>query len=455
MSSLRKFLLGTAGNTTIIFALSIVPILLVAGAAVDMVRSTKSQTMLQGAADAAALAAGVSGAKGEALDKIVKDYLVANGAEDAIAMVDKIEAKSDKTAGTITISVKGKMKTSFMKLGGINTFDIDAMSEVTMGVNSMEVVLVLDTTDSMNFEGRLDALKDSAEEFVDEIYKDKGSSTYVKVGIVPFANYVNIGTAAATETWLNVPASAPTEQCYDSYPNATKSNCRNVTNAYTVDGVATSGQSEECDWNYGAAAKVCSTHTPTWQGCVGSRNSPLDSQIGEITTPYPALLDTYCAPPITDLTDDSDKLEDNIKTLYGTGSTYIPAGLLWGWNMLDNAEPLSSAKSMAEMQGIKGKKAIVLMTDGDNTLVPTYPHHSTSIPAPVSDAKLLDICSNIKDAGILIYTVAFKVASSTSLDMLKACASDPNMAHDAGNNANLVNAFKEIAQELSALRLSK
>jgi Flp pilus assembly protein TadG len=455
MSILKRMVLGTAGNTTIIFALSVVPMFLAAGAAVDMVRANRTQAVLQGAVDAAALSAAVSGEDESKLKKIVEDYLTANGAQGSLAEVESIDTEVDKDTGKVTVEIKGKIKTSFMKLAGINHMDLSAMSEVSRGVNSMEIALVLDNTDSMNFEGRLEALKKSAKEFVNEVYKSKYPGSYVKIGIVPFSNYVNVGIGSNGESWLNVPPATPVNQCYDTYPDAKSSNCKTVTNAYTTDGVATSGESQVCDWDYGAPKNVCSMHTPVWAGCVGSRNSPLDKQIGTPSSPYPGLLDTYCASPITDLTDDESQLVASIDAMVGVESTFIPAGLLWGWNMLNGAKPLTAAKSGAEMKAMLGKKSIVLMTDGDNTLVPTYPYHSTSVPAPVSDSIAKQICANAKDDEIEIYTVAFKVTSLAALEMLRECASDPSKAFDAGDNENLALAFKKIARELSAVRLSK
>jgi hypothetical protein len=143
-----------------------------------------------------------------------------------------------------------------------------------------------------------------------------------------------------------------------------------------------------------------------------------------------------------------------------TGETYIPIGLLWGWNMLDAAEPFTEAKTAQEMADARGSKALVLMTDGDNTIKPEqYPWHFKANGASnwgaVADQKTAELCDNIKSAGITIYTVALKVTNENSRQMLQNCASSPAMAFNADDNTALVEAFKNIAGQLVAVRLSK
>lgn len=65
------------------------------------------------------------------------------------------------------------------------------------------------------------------------------------------------------------------------------------------------------------------------------------------------------------------------------------------------------------------------------------------------------VCSNAKAADITIYTVAFNVSDSATLDLLTACASQPPYAYTAETADELVAAFKQIASSLSHLRLAK
>jgi Flp pilus assembly protein TadG len=461
MNRFKTFLRCNAGNTAMMFSLALVPLLLAVGSAVDMVRVNRTQAVLQGAADAAALAAGTSNLSNSDLNDLVTTYMESNGAVAALDLVESIEAKQDKQSGTYSVAIKGKMNTSFMHLVGVNTMDLGATAEVTSGSQALELVLVLDNTDSMNAEGRLTALKASAKALVEEIYENQEPGVYIKIGIVPFANYVNVGLPSRNEPWMSVPANSSvtsaTPQCSMTYPDQKWINCVPDTRVENRDGVLTTVPYDKCDYVPGPEVQVCGpvTTVTQWNGCVGSRNNPLDTEIGSSNVRYPGVMNEWCPNPITDLTDDKDEIDGKIDAMVATGNTYIPAGLLWGWNVLNDAEPFTQAKSTSEMASLKGTKAIILMTDGKNTMVPTYPAHANADPAPQADALLNDICDNVKNDGIQIYTVAFKVDSSDAKHMLRDCATDRSKAFDADDSGELLSSFREIAQKLAAIRLTK
>jgi Flp pilus assembly protein TadG len=456
MFSFQKFKASCKGNTTVMFALALVPLLLGSGVAVDMVQTNYSLTVLQGAADAAALAGGSSGKTTNAeLKLIVEDYLQANGAEGVLSDVDEIGADLDKVNRTFTVKIEGKRKTSLMFLAGINEMKLNATSVVNLGGDGLEVSLVLDNTASMSAAGRMPALKAAATELVDDLLKVEKDGAYVRIGIVPFAEYVNVGLSRRGENWLEVPDDfTKTEQaCWNTYPNATSSNCHDVP-AYN-DGIP-SGTTQTCDWNYGTAVEMCgpSTTTSTWYGCVGSRPVPLDVQVGSPSTRYPGLPNIGCTSELVDLTNDASKLHDSIDALTTVGNTYIPAGLLWGWNMLDSNKPLDKAKPEAALAAMGGKKALVLMTDGENTLSADAPYHwgSDKVLANTTTASL---CQNIKDEDIVVFTVAFMVTDTTAKNMLSACATDAGKAFSADSAAQLAKAFEDIGSSLMAMRISK
>jgi Putative Flp pilus-assembly TadE/G-like/von Willebrand factor type A domain len=461
MGTFKRFKADCRGNTAVVFALSLVPMLLAAGAAIDMVQTNQTLTVLQGAADAAAVAGGSSNlTKDSDLQKIVEDYMKANNAVSALDYVEKIESNLDKKTRTFSVSIKGKRSTSLMKLAGIDTMDLNAYSEVKLGGDGLEVALVLDNTGSMNEGGRLPALKTAAKLLVDEVMKVKTTGAYVKIGVVPFSDYVNVGLSRRKKPWMDVDkdSSVTTDTCWDTYPDATKYNCRQEPDMN--DGVSLGTTHEACDWNYGTPVKVCgpSTSTNTWYGCVGSRAEPMDESIGTVSSAYKGLMNVGCASEIVELTDDQSKLESKIDGLIATGATYIPAGLLWGWHMLDSQEPLSVAKSAADIKDMGGAKALILMTDGQNTLGPYSPYHwGADNPADWArgDAKMAELCGNIKKDDITVYTVAFMVTDPKTISSMSSCASDSSKAFTADNAAELAKAFKEVGASLTAMRISK
>jgi hypothetical protein len=456
----RQFKADCRGSIATMFAISLVPILIVSGAAVDMVQTNNTLAILQGAADAAAIAGGSSNlTNADDLREIVTKFLTENHAIAALDYVEKIEPKLDKAKRTFSVSITGKRKTSLMRLAGIDMMDLNAYSEVKLGGDGIEVALVLDNTASMNAAGRLPALKDAAKLFVDEIMDVKDKGAYARVGIVPFSNYVNVGLSRRNKPWIDVDPdkSVTSHSCWNTYPHATPKNCHQVPNI--VDGV-NMGMTEQCDWDYGTPVEQCgdNTATYTWNGCVGSRPDPMDESLGSLSTHYKGLTNEWCTSEIVELTDSKSKLHDTIDGLVATGETYIPAGLLWGWNMLDSQEPLDKAKTAAAIKEMGGTKAIVLMTDGQNTLAPYSPIHrgwDGAADWAKGDAKTKTLCENVKADGIVVYTVSFMVTDAGAKALLANCASDSSKAYSADSAAALASAFKEIGQSMTAMRLSK
>lgn len=461
MKMWSRFKTNCLGNTTMMFALAIVPLSLAVGVGVDMVQTNHTQTVLQGAADAAALAAGGSGqTDAAALRATVEDYLNANGAIHILSEVDAIEPVLDQAKRTFSVRIRGRRNTALMHLAGIDTVAVGAYSEVKLGGDGLEVAMVLDNTASMSASGRMPALKAAAHSFVDGLMEIEKAGAYVRVGIVPFAQYVNVGMSRRGESWLDVPNDYTTTSSYTpyTYPDYRKYDCVYVPNI--VDGVDTGTTRESCKEDYGVGVPGTPydvSYDHKWYGCVGSRIEPRDEEIGTLSTRYPGLMDTGCVSELVDLTDDQSKLKSTIDGMVTVGETYIPAGLLWGWNMLDSNKPLSTAKTAGAIKAMGGTKALILMTDGANTLASYAPYHWGDNPAdgPRGDTKVETLCENIKNDGIVVFTVAFMVTEPGAKDRMEACASDPSKAYDADTAVSLSQAFESIGSTLAALRLSK
>ena len=75
------------------------------------------------------------------------------------------------------------------------------------------------------------------------------------------------------------------------------------------------------------------------------------------------------------------------------------------------------------------------------------------------DAKTLSACDNAKAQGVTVYTVGFSVSSdpidAAGLDLLKKCASSPQMAYVANDSSTIITVFEEIAKSIGSLRLTQ
>lgn len=205
MSLVERFSRNCNGSVAVYFAAAITPLMLAAGVAIDMVQINASTTVLQNAVDAAAL----SGASSRKTDKdeiqeIVEAYLAANKANAVLESIKEIDVKLNENNNTLSVTVSGQRPTSLMHLAGIDKVDISATAVVNLPSDGLEVAMVLDVTGSMNAGGRLPALKAAATDFVDTILEAKNNGAYVRVGVVPFSEYVNVGLSRRNKSWIDV-----------------------------------------------------------------------------------------------------------------------------------------------------------------------------------------------------------------------------------------------------------
>jgi hypothetical protein len=156
------------------------------------------------------------------------------------------------------------------------------------------------------------------------------------------------------------------------------------------------------------------------------------------------------------------------------GETHIPLGMIWGWHLLSPNAPFADGVAYTTP---KTTKVVVLMTDGDNTFSNngsaygtnydgytyagmgrlgssiTY-SSSTSDRETAIDNRLTLLCSNMKAAGIVIYTVRVEVTSGSSA-LLQNCATTPDKFYDVQSASNLTAVFSAIAGSIENLRITQ
>jgi Flp pilus assembly protein TadG len=455
---LRLFPARQDGGVAIVFGLALVTLLLFAGIAIDYARAYSVELELQSDLDAAILRAASELNDPSEIQDAASKFFGANWkAKHSVSNVSLRVRKSgdNKVLGIATVTVP----TTLMKLGGFDTIDLSAVSEVEIAGGNVELAMVLDTTASMAG-SKLDALKNAAKSLVDVAYEAPDADEHVKVSIVPFGQYVNVGLPHRHASWMSVPndSSTPKSWCgMDEHIVTGTSNCRMETVNTTQDGVPYSYQTEVCDHTYAPPTYMCYnwTETQTWNGCAGSRDSPLDKTDDQYSTKVPGIMNAVCGSPITPLTNDKPAIKQQIEALTAAGDTYIPSGLMWGWTVLSSAEPFTEAVSYGhKVDGKPVHKVMVLMTDGFNTLSPVYPEH-TGGDRTQSNALTAELCANVKAKDIDIYTVAFDVSDNAVKSILEACASGGGKFFEADDEEELTAAFRNIAKDFSPLRLAR
>jgi Flp pilus assembly protein TadG len=403
MGKVLDLLRATQGNAAMLFALVTAPLLLAGGMAVDFARTAQARSVVQEAADAALLRvarlrtqdpslsdADLTMAARKIFDSGVKSL------EDVI--IDSFGVVYDDANETFTLNVAGDMGTELLAAAGVKKLRIDTVSGVKLGAPSyLEVVMALDNTGSMNENSKIASLRSSASSLVDSLFTIDGAE--IKVGLVPFAQYVNVGTANAGETWL---APAPAG----------------------------------------------------WTGCVGSRNFPANTEDSnyELNRVPPVVAD--CPDAITPLTDDKAAILSAIGSMNANGWTYIAEGLAWGWRVLSDEAPFVGGLSYSDIRRRGGSKVLIVLTDGKNTKAPSYPEHE-SADTSLADGLTARLCEDVKKKGIVVYTIAFDVSDAGVRGLLEDCGTTPGHYYAPDNASELGDAFAEIATSLRGLSLSK
>ncbi len=175
---------------------------------------------------------------------------------------------------------------------------------------------------------------------------------------------------------------------------------------------------------------------------------------------------------LTPLTASSGTLVSAVNSMAANGNTNIEEGVMWGWRLLSPTLPFDQGRAYDEAGN---HKVMIVMTDGANTynsstninrseyaayeyvkwgqLGTTSTSNNTVVAA--MNARTLTACANARAAGITIYTIAFQVQDASARQILNDCASDPSKAFESNNNADLLAAFRLIAQDITQLRIAE
>ena len=422
--------------------------------AVDLMGIQKQKAQLQALTDAAVLAA--AGTKNENIADLRKIAQAAIDANNRTGKDIKVNLSIDNDV--INVEAGIDYDTQLMGFIGYKEVPIRSISSAPVPKDiPLNVALVLDRTGSMAG-ANMTSLKSASAKLIEILKEFDGE---VKTGVVPFSNYVNVGLASRNETWMDVPADGSTtgtESCYTTRDLVNSSLCTSTQYAGTCsngDGgtySCTQTKSSCPDSAYGPYYETCSTPVSTtkWYGCAGSRDNDRHKIPAYNGKAIPGIMNVTCGEEILRLTQDIDDVKAKIDSMSASGSTYIPAGLLWGWRLLDPNAPFDDLSNGQD----KRKRALVLMTDGANTKSLTQPTHDGS-DEDEADKLTTELCDGIKKSGIEVYTVAYKLSSSLAKtkDLIRQCASNDALFFDASNAAELELAFEEIGRSLYEVRI--
>jgi Flp pilus assembly protein TadG len=483
-----RFMRNKNGNFAMMFAFAAPALMASVALGVDITTTLTAKTELQDANDAAVLLAARYFKENRKQPSMALIQKFLDGNSDHVMNAKKLTFNAARSEYTLESS--STIKTMLMGYFGHYTEDYEVVSQSNLGFGeTLEFTLALDTTGSMAFDGKMDGLKVAANNFIDAMFDAKDRGAEIRGGIVPFAQYVNVGKSQKAQHWLDVPKDIDTrvtkKECNMVAPVTGTTNCREVCYpASTVDYPAVPGACSTndgvttclpdkpaysvnysascntmCDPIYGPEEKICENVTTgefiTWEGYVGSRAYPLNVQDSSPKKKIPGLLSVTGSAEIQPLTHNRKLLVDKINSLVPDGETYMPEGVMWGTRVLTEQAPFSEAKATGK-GGLSVRRVLVLMTDGMNTLSPDGEFHIKNNDSTQADLYTAEACNEAKAQKLEVFTISFGNAVPNSAKvLLAACASSPANFYSAKSSADLKQAFEDIAAQMLNVRLSQ
>jgi Flp pilus assembly protein TadG len=474
---LRAFYAARGGNVATIFALTLIPIVGAAGAAIDFSRANAVKADLQGALDAAALMLSKEAAtdSNNKLQRNALKYFKANfnKPEATNIAVSAVYSSSDSS---VVVNGSAAIPTDFMQIFGYNQITINGSSTAKWGIDQLRVALVLDNTGSMAQAGKMDALKTATHSMLTLLQSASVTNGDIQVAIIPFANGVNVGVENVAEPWIDWSYYSNSggagwhgggghggggrgRGSGGSWSSGGSSNWSSGSGSWssssnssgTWHGSGGSSCSWSSCWSGSGTWSGSSTGTSTshWQGCVMDRDQDYDvlntaPVTGNKSTLFPAIYSTTCPVAMMGLSYSWDDLNATVDTMTPTGTTNQTIGLAWGWLALTQGEPFDNSAMPARTQ-----LAIVLLTDGLNT------ENRWSSDQATIDVRTQKACDNVKAANVTVYTVQVNTGSDPTSTLLQNCASDKSKFYLLTRSDQILGTFNDIGSQLAKLRIAK
>ncbi|MGE0233726.1 MAG: pilus assembly protein TadG-related protein [Flavobacteriaceae bacterium] len=413
-----RFASDTRGNVAIIFGIALLPLIAMAGAALDFSSAYNARAKLQVAADAAALAATRNYGKSWAQRKqIATDAFNQN--LQALRSLDNVQFNIVDEGNSHVVTASATEPTSLLGIVGIKHVPVAVDAVAMTPVASLEVVMVLDNTGSMSSSSKISILRESAENFVDMMETAAAiPGKTIKIGLVPFTTMVRVDPDTYREAdWL----------------------------LFEDDG--SNGRGNGRGRGRGRGNSGSGESAANWKGCIYDRQEPYDVDDTPPDTdkektlfepdPDNGFSSSSCRMAMVhELSNNFSSLRDNIDDMRAEGNTNIPLGVIWGLHLLSSSEPFTQGDPWSE---VETTKVMIVLTDGENT----ESRHGNSTAA--IDQRLRKACTEVKDHDVLVYTV--RVVNGDA-DLLRSCATDASMFTDIRNASELTPTFEKLAADI-------
>jgi Flp pilus assembly protein TadG len=441
---LQAFRKDQGGNIVITFALATIPVVGFVGAAVDYSRANSDKAAMQAAIDATALMLSktASGLTQAQLSTNATNYFRALFNRTDVNNIVITPTYTTSGGSQIVVTATGSVPTTFTKVLGMSSVNINVSSTVKWGNSRLRVALVLDNTGSMSQHGKITALKTATNNLLTQLQGAASQNGDVYVSIIPFVKDVNVDSVNYTQTWIDWTDWDNNNGSCSSWWYNDKPSCTGAGKTWTPD-----------------------NHN-TWNGCVVDRGnssgpSTLNTDtnvtavaVGNTATMYSAEQYSYCpSAAVMALSYNWSAMTSLVNSMTANGNTNQGLGLQLGWMSLVGGGPFPTPPPMDPLY--QYQQVIILLTDGLNTQNRWYTNQSQI------DARQQMTCNNINAAGVTLYTVQVNTDGDPTSTLLQNCAGSPGKYPDSSkfflltSSSEIVTTFQQIGTALSNLRVAK
>lgn len=435
ISNLTRLASDKAGGVAVIFAISIFPLLLFLGVAIDYSGGAALKTRLQIATDAAVLAAAKS-AHAENVTQAKND--LRNYIKASIPNAEIVgEPVFSEEGSSVCVNAKATYDTILMRMVGYEKLYVTSYSCTKYRLQTFEIAIVLDVSDSMasssnSGQTKLAAAKTAAKALVADM-SEPGAAGSVAFSLVPFDNSVNIGSKYANADFMDTEGKSSIHWQHFKRPVGAKFQPKSKFDLFSGIKVTWDGCVEERPEPYLATDTPASSLQPDtlfvpYLYPDGNDNNSLNNYLndnggscqpndlyaladnettnkdgqtkickydgGTRTTTSRGPNYMCLTKPIVTLTRDANTITTAINALATGYTTNLFSGMMWGWRTISPNGPFNSqTESATGAQNAKpygyiapnqaiNRKVIVFLTDGMNVWNTSFTDANKSYYSP-------------------------------------------------------------------------
>lgn len=473
----KKLFKNDRGNVVMIFALALIPILAVAGSAIDISRMQSAKIQMSSLLDQAVLASANLSYTDDP-EVLIEDWMKSqvsqfgyDPADLEVTVVSNVALNSKDVSATARLT----MDTAIMYMFGQDRVTIEVDAKAVQSITNIEIAMVLDISSSMRG-NRLTSLKTASTEFIDIMLTPDTLNT-TSINVVPFGGTVNIGDSLFNKFAVQNtdPATIidPDEDDYDIGSNVETSPFRFSNGETCIEAI-------QDDYDTDMLPSFSRGQVPDfWRWWNNHPWCPEDASAVFLNSSNPTAL------------------KNHLNGMVLSDGTGMDIGTMWGLKVLS---PSFRGELGGDYPGrplefdiLESQKVMIVMTDGAitaqnrpedpdignvHTNRPTNraPHTSaisnqgnrqnmqttrsrgsatTSYLNDSGVGRFKKACKEAKDRGVQVFTIGFQIKSGSLPDkILEECATSISYYYHV-EGLDLTATFQSIAAQVNALRISQ